>query len=499
MSHIDCMSAKALNRQGVNLVNSGDADGALIVFLRAVKVDPKLSLAHNNTGIIYYQKGRYDKALKYFLNALELDPNDRSVVINIGQVCEVLGLLDQARQRYNPDDEVKRLLQRLDNFTGKHHSNSHKVSAKMSSMGLPKNTRVENTACNDTFKYDDSSAGRKRLLAICDLAAQPCSIGDFSNFVQATVVMGKNYSIDIVDIAFLSNPEHYTVPGLKNLFNKDNRYYQLFSILPIAQLNPNLGSVFIFDSDAHLSKFLNDNNVRYYLWPSVEQLNSKTYLHYEICRLLDEYYKLHGYIPYFSCPEAVLKWARGFYQQHVSPKIPITVNLRNNPLYALHRNSNIEVWLEFFDYCVNRYPVRFVVICGISEVDDRLRRRSNVIVAKDHHTGIEQDLALIQSSAMHLGAASGPATMAIYKDRPYLIVNSDVVNYIDLYYGSIILESEFLRFTFARPFQRIATVPETTELLVTEFTKMWDHFDADSWVSSNVGIEPVNAPLTWLR
>ena len=46
-----------------------------------------------------------------------------------------------------------------------------------------------------------------------------------------------------------------------------------------------------------------------------------------------------------------------------------------------------------------------------------------MIVAKDHHTVVAEDLALISTSAIHMGASSGPASMAWFNDKPYLVVN----------------------------------------------------------------------------
>jgi hypothetical protein len=157
--------------------------------------------------------------------------------------------------------------------------------------------------------------------------------------------------------------------------------------------------------------------------------------------------------------------------------------------------------LEFFQHCETRYPAKFVVICARTEVDDRLRQCPNVIIAKDYHTGLDQDLALMHAAAIHMGADSGPAAMALFSSKPYLIVNTVVGPHYFSHPDMIQQEGEkLLRFWFAGPFQRYAVGIETTDLLVNEFARMWAAVDTPRRQSPANGEGHLgNEVATWLR
>jgi hypothetical protein len=177
------------------------------------------------------------------------------------------------------------------------------------------------------------------------------------------------------------------------------------------------------------------------------------------------------------------------------------VNVRNNKVFHVHRNLRLECWLEFFHHCEARYPARFVVLCARSEIDERLRQCPNVIVAKDHDTGVEQDLALIHTSAIHMGAGSGPASMAWFGDKPYLMVNTVYGPRYFAHPDMIRQEEENVQsFWFSGPLQRIAGGIETTELLVREFARMWAAVDIPRWQSPAGPQKNSEGEVsTWLR
>ncbi len=87
--------------------------------------------------------------------------------------------------------------------------------------------------------------------------------------------------------------------------------------------------------------------------------------------------------------------------------------------------------------------------------------------------------------------------MAAFNTKPYLFVNTDIMP--DSYRG-MIREDGFLRPCFAGPLQRLAVGPETTELLIAEFARMWEAVDVDSWRSSlDLKDKQGSEHLTWLR
>jgi hypothetical protein len=340
------------------------------------------------------------------------------------------------------------------------------------------------------------------LLVIYNLSSQPFSIGDILVIQEASLVLREKYQLDLVDFVLVYDPKQ---PALRNpsfaAINEKNALFHLASVLPVAQVNQHLGSLFVFNSHLHLHRFIADNSdLYYYVWPSAWQFAQQDYLYYEVLNdLLYNYYKEHGTIPHLSCGQYLIDWALAFYQEQVYPQVPVTVQVRNNKAFGVHRNLNIECWLEFFQHCEERYPVKFVVICAVAEIDDRMRQCPNVVIAKDYHTSIEQDLALIHGAAIHMGASSGPGSMAVFNSKPYLIVNTDAVPHLH-HPNLIIQEGEFLQYCFATPLQRFTVGPETSQLLIAEFARMWSAVDVASWRSSATsGAGSESALLTWLR
>jgi hypothetical protein len=346
------------------------------------------------------------------------------------------------------------------------------------------------------------AASERRLLMIYDTSSQPFNIGDILIMQEGSLVLREKHGIDLVDFALVYDPKRPAIPEPAFAsITEANAVYHLASILPVAQVNQHLGSVFLFDSHSQLERFIADNASSYEVWPSAWKYAAGDYLYYAFFNeLLYEHYKTHRSIPYLECRPFLREWTANFYRTHVLPQVPVTVNVRNNAVFHTHRNLRLDCWVEFFEYCETRYPAKFVILCARSEIDDRLRRRPNVILAKDHHTSVEQDLALINTSAIHMGAGSGPASMAWFTDKPYLMVNT-VYGPGYFAHRDMVLQEEpnIQRFWFAQPLQRIAGGPETTELLVREFERMWAAVDVQAWRSAADPEKPANEALTWLR
>lgn len=339
----------------------------------------------------------------------------------------------------------------------------------------------------------------RRLLVIYDLSSQPFSIGDILTAQEAALVLRENEGIDLVDFALVYDPKNPAADKTSHgNITESNYIYHLSSILPAAQVNQHLGSYFVFNSHQQLRRFIGDNSDLYYVWPSAWQFAKREYLYYSIFNnLLYNYYKKNNTIPHLSCHALFIEWARGFFRQHVIPDVPVSIQIRNNKNFGQHRNTRIEEWLTFFQYCEGKYPVKFVIVCALSEIDDRLRQHGNVLLAKDFHTGLEQDLSLIQTSIFHMGASSGMGQMALFNSKPYLITNTDATPNL---YKDMVHEEGFMRFFFAGPLQRFGIGLETTELLITEFARIWEAVDVAAWkLWANTNVAKTDGLLSWLR
>jgi len=344
---------------------------------------------------------------------------------------------------------------------------------------------------------------KKRILIVYDLSTQPFSIGDILTVQEASLVLKERYSVEFIDIAILCDQQD---PKLNDnafkIINSKNYFYHLSAILPVAQVNPNLGSIFGFNSYSELQEYVLLNIERIYIWPSKWKASvTREYLYYSIFEdILYPFYEEYGYLPYLQSREMLRKWAKVFYHTNSNGLVPISVNIRNNPHFQTERNLNIDVWLEFFGYCKDLYPVKFFIICAASEVDNRLRVLDNVVVVKDYFTNIEQDLALISESIIHMGAPSGPATMRFFSDKPYLIFRSEF--HLQHFSDSKIIkyEDQFVqKFFFSKENQFFISQHESKELLIKYFSKIWMSLDVEGMNFSNE-IDSTDLNLdSWLR
>ena len=346
------------------------------------------------------------------------------------------------------------------------------------------------------FKWAVSAApainypGRKlRLLLIYDFASQPFSVGDILIFQEAALVLRENYDLDVVDMALVYDSSSPVVKDQAfSHIEPDSFLFHLSSVLPAAQVNPHIGSLLLFDSHRRLESYIADNRDDYLIWPRFGDYISREYLFYKCFNeLFSDYYAKHGALPVLQSRPAATSWARQFLIQHVTPAVPVSVQLRRNPATPA-RNSDYESWYALFQYCAKHYPVKFVVICAATEVDTRFRNLTNVVIAKDFHTSLEQDLALIEASSIHMGPSSGPGTMAIFGTKPYCMFGFDTRPSM---IKGFVHQEHRVRYQFANENQYFLRQIETRDILLREF----DHL----WVTVNNSSNIVCTPIPTMR
>lgn len=337
---------------------------------------------------------------------------------------------------------------------------------------------------------------KHRLLIIHDFCAQPFSIGEMIVSLEGALILREQYGADKIDVAILYDRKNPVVDQSHKKITEENILFNLSAIIPVVQVNPYIGSVFIFDYRIHLERFILDNINYYTVWPKASSFKKRKYVYYEVMnQILYPYFKKNGYIPTLSCIPPLKNWALGFYKEHICPQIPITIQIRNNPFFHQWRNLNIECWIKFLKFCIDKYPAKFVLIGTPNEMDERFRELDNVIVAKDFHTGIDQDLSLIQLSAIHMGASSGPGCMAWFNTKPFLMVRQMIEEKL---HRGLIKDGAFVRYSFSTPHQLLYTGEENCELLISQFERMWNEIDVKTW--SKITKESSNTEiLSWLR
>lgn len=279
------------------------------------------------------------------------------------------------------------------------------------------------------------------------------------------------YNADKVDIVWIINPDEPAFA--KTAITKENYYYYLSKLLPIAHINPYLGSFMLMDSIEMLESFVSANSERYIaIAPSLERVRKRERVH---IRFL-EFYNKYGFLPFLSCQKGMLLWALSFLEQK-GITYPVVVHLRKS-LVRPHRNSDFNSWLEFFRYCYEwRKDVTFVVIGTYGEIDQKFENLENVVFSKNHGTTIEQDCALIQVAVMFMGMLSGPNVMAWHSDVPYLTFNffQEIKNKKTC--EKWIFDGRAYQFPYASALQKLIGPLETKELLVKEFNDLFDQID----------------------
>ena len=311
----------------------------------------------------------------------------------------------------------------------------------------------------------------KRLLVVYDLSSQPFSIGDILVFQEASLVLCELNRLDVVDFAVVYDPAKPVMSyAVFSHIDAESFLFHLPSILPAAQVNPRLGSVLVLDSRRFLEALIADNPASYRVWPPMGLYAGREYLLYHCFNdLFHDFHRERGGLPNLTSRPAARSWAGEFISRHAGPDTAVSVQLRRNPGNPA-RNSDYDAWLAFFAHSAGRYPVKFIVICSAPEIDPRLNGLPNVVVAKNHHTTLEQDLALIEAAAIHMGAASGPGTIAQFNRKPYCIFSWKINPAL---FRGVVREDHRYRFSFSTGLQSWIVEAETKETLIAEFERMW--------------------------
>jgi Tfp pilus assembly protein PilF len=85
---------------GVALARSGNYDGAVAAFRRAIETDPRSLAAYVNLGVAFATAGRLDGAIAAFRDAISIAPNVAQLHFNLGAALKRRGALAEAIVSY---------------------------------------------------------------------------------------------------------------------------------------------------------------------------------------------------------------------------------------------------------------------------------------------------------------------------------------------------------------------------------------------------------------
>ncbi len=120
--HSDSDNAQSalLNERGEMLFQQGRRAEAEAAFMEAARCEPLRAEAFNNLGVLHWHAGNKIEAVDYLSRALQINPDDRTAVINIGEVYQSLKQINNAEAvyarylaRHKDDAQVKELISGL--------------------------------------------------------------------------------------------------------------------------------------------------------------------------------------------------------------------------------------------------------------------------------------------------------------------------------------------------------------------------------------------------
>jgi hypothetical protein len=318
-------------------------------------------------------------------------------------------------------------------------------------------------------------------LAVYDFAVQP-TLGEFYLFLQASLSLSAELGIAEVDLCIICDPSRIRNRDFLPLVEHEGDLRgKVFEFLTMTQLHPRVRNVFVVNRLENAIELAQSTEKPYRsCWPTCEMFSSPKlingqYIYYANLALLDRLHHGREITPRLCARPKVAEWAKKFLADHCGGGMPVTVNLRNNPTHCVDRNMDARIWRAFFDYAATRHACTFFLLGAANEDFSEFRDCRNAVITKNWNTSMEQDFALIEHSSMHMGSASGPATILIFMgDKPTLVVNGDTIRRNDLsnYRDTLAWDGAYLRFSFGNPNWRMTVVPETTDSLASELETM---------------------------
>ncbi len=92
-------SARAHNNVGIQLMNEGRDDEALVEYKKAISMNPSYSHPYHNIGHMLSLRARYDEALPFYIKAAELNKFEWKTRQDLGQVYFMLGRYSEAKEQ----------------------------------------------------------------------------------------------------------------------------------------------------------------------------------------------------------------------------------------------------------------------------------------------------------------------------------------------------------------------------------------------------------------
>jgi hypothetical protein len=328
------------------------------------------------------------------------------------------------------------------------------------------------------------------LTAVWDYSASPYALGDTLTWSMLSGVAALNAGKKCFDVCVIThkrNPccihQRYITP--------QNYHGFLLDVLPAFFVNPLMRDFHLYqDRESMETEVFFKHISGQAMFPDFKEhigAFRKGYGLYNSHETINAFHAEHGFIPRLQVPMGHEGWAKRFFTNYRPKTVFVCIHLRNRGVHTdqsvaePYRDGKFEDWMALIDHAREKYPeIMFVVLGRPLEWPRDLFRKSNVLILKSLGYGLVEELAMIHECDLFMATNSGPAVMAIFGDKPYLIFQPEQNSpYTAQVYGVNIGDD---RLPFAEPHQNIVWGNLTRELLFTEFEKKYNELsEINGW------------------
>lgn len=319
-----------------------------------------------------------------------------------------------------------------------------------------------------------------RILGVWDLRAAPLSFGGPLFLLEEMLTQAAIHNAESEGLCFLGDTKGSSVSS----FMSD--VIGAGPISPAAVKNSTLLTTLLSlrgiekcygaASASSLRNLMSRNGGDWLAWPPLPSDEKPVIHEYGMSTFIKGFHRQFGSIPFLHSKPETLRRAFRFLKARVLPTAPVVVHLKNNPRETGCSNAAQHEWAAFFDSCLDRHDVKFLLI-GNEGIAESISKLSNVVVARNYDLQLPEELALIELSFLFMGMASGPCTFALFGETPYLI-------YKNPEHHAKEMEKELEghdHFSFAKPFQKVLRVNESTEQLLSQFLSVYSEPNRTAW------------------
>lgn len=302
----------------------------------------------------------------------------------------------------------------------------------------------------------------KPFTCIYDLSHAPLSIGDVFMYLAGAWMKMRLNDRDCLDFALVFPRENEQQgPQIFRDLPRGERLAAARQLLDMTRLFRDVRNYsFSVDDGSTYDRFRDEFKCGG-TYPPLDHYRAGTYMHYDVLNnVLPEYIETFGRPLDHMLDPRITTWAMKFLKANAGYYTrPITTNLRLNPRWGTHRNSDPCVWQEFFK---RHRRWTFFLLCAEAEVELLPAFHGNVVVTKRLGTTAVQDFALAACSFANIGASSGVSMLPMFGSRPCFNAHGKTDH--NAYPGAT-SDGERLRFPFNLDDQVYSLAPETVDML----------------------------------